>query len=67
LENRFKVKGVMIDIAPTLLDANTLPKISKTRKVVAHTDKSVNDNEYATLVQKYKNAKEQNRKLKKKI
>ena len=55
----------MIDIAPTLLDANTLPKISKTMKVVAHTDKSVKDSEYAVLVQKYKDAKEQNRKLKK--
>ena len=56
----------MVDLAPTLLDPNTLPTISDTNKGIVHSDKSIMENETSVLVEKLKEAREQNRKLKNK-
>ena len=50
-ENWFQVKGVMIDFAPTLLDANTLPNLSETEKPVVHTSASVLQNQLRVTTQ----------------
>ena len=63
-ENWFQSKGVMVDLAPTLLDPNTLPTISDTNRGIVHSDKSIMENETSVLVKKLKEAIEQNKKLK---
>jgi len=63
-ENWFQSRGVMLDNAPTLLDPITLPTISDTSKAIVHTDQSIKDNEHSVLVQKLKEEREKNKKLK---
>lgn len=63
-ENWFQAKGVMIDSAPTLLDKNTLPKEAIKSTPVVHSDKSIMENETSVLVEKLKEARELNKKLK---
>lgn len=65
-ENWFQVKGVMIDFAPTLLDANTLPNLSETEKPVVHTSASVLENQLRVTTQALLKERELKKKYKNK-